>query len=108
MLHSIPSVSSATRNAVAAVLAALPGLPAECQRAMLAVLDRPADVPPVLVDSVLSRCDAAARFNRSTRTLSAWAKAGVLRPVILPGRKRSCGFRASDIARLIAGVEGGK
>jgi hypothetical protein len=55
-------------------------------------------------DCILSRRATAERFNRSTRTLAFWAKQGILRPVILPGRKRACGFRASDVAALIGGA----
>ncbi len=54
-------------------------------------------------DFVLSRRATAERFRRSTRTIAAWAKDGILHPVKLPGRKRACGFRASDVAALIAG-----
>lgn len=60
-------------------------------------------------DRILTRRATAERFNRSTRTLGMWARAGILKPVVLPGRKRAVGFRASDVDLLIAGgaVTGG-
>ena len=54
---------------------------------------------------ILPRGEVARRFNRSLRFVDHLAKAGTLRRVKLPGRKRACGFLASDVERLMS-VEG--
>jgi hypothetical protein len=54
-------------------------------------------------DRVLSVGQVAERFGRSKRSIALWARAGVIQRVLLPGRKRACGFRESDVVRLIAG-----
>jgi hypothetical protein len=52
---------------------------------------------------VLSRADVAGRFNRSVRFVDDLGKAGILRRVKLPGRKRACGFLAEEVERLMIG-----
>jgi len=52
---------------------------------------------------VLSRADVARRFNRSLRFVDHLAKAGTLRRVKLPGRKRACGFLAEEVERVMIG-----
>ncbi|MFZ4396556.1 MAG: hypothetical protein ACOYOU_13115 [Kiritimatiellia bacterium] len=54
---------------------------------------------------ILNRLDVAARFNRSLRFVDHLAKAGTLRRVKLPGRKRGCGFLAEEVERVMAGEE---
>ena len=83
----------------AEIIVALAGLPENDPRlvAVGAALRR--DEKP---DRILSRSETAQRFNRSTRAVALWARAGILQSVMLPGRKRGVGFRESDVARLIA------
>lgn len=83
------------------VLVTIAGLPANDPR--LAAVAK-ALAGRTEADCILTRRATAERFNRSTRTLGMWARAGILKPVVLPGRKRACGFRASDVAALIGGA----
>jgi len=92
-----------TKTAIAAIVAADDSLTGDERRAIVARLNESADKPRLPVDRILSIPDTAGLFNRSSRTVKAWAQAGILQRVILPGRKRACGFRQSDIERLIAG-----
>ncbi len=50
---------------------------------------------------ILPRREVARRFNRSLRFVDHLAKAGTLRRVKMPGRKRACGFLAEDVERLM-------
>ena len=50
---------------------------------------------------ILPRGEVARRFNRSLRFVDHLAKAGTLRRVKLPGRKRACGFLADEVERLM-------
>ncbi len=52
---------------------------------------------------ILLRGEVARRFNRSLRFVDHLAKAGTLRRVKLPGRKRACGFLAEEVERLMIG-----
>ena len=52
---------------------------------------------------VLSRADVAQRFHRSVRFVDDLGKAGILRRVKLPGRKRACGFLADEVERVMIG-----
>lgn len=52
---------------------------------------------------VLSRADVARRFNRSVRFVDDLGKAGILRRVKLPGRKRACGYLADEVERVMSG-----
>ena len=87
-----------TMRIVSSAIEADATIPADMRRKFLAQLQTGATP-----DRVISIADAADRFNRSRRTITAWANQGLLARVILPGRKRGCGFRESDVARLISG-----
>ena len=54
-------------------------------------------------DRILTPKEAAARLGRTTRTLARLADEGHIERVVFPGRKRGCGFRESDITKIIAG-----
>ena len=54
---------------------------------------------------ILPRAEVARRFNRSLRFVDHLAKAGTLRRVKLPGRKRACGFLAEEVERVMVGEE---
>ncbi len=45
--------------------------------------------------------EAARELGVCVRTLRTWAQDAQLRPVKLPGRKRTYGLRASDLEKLI-------
>lgn len=57
-------------------------------------------------EEILPRREAAKRFHRHPSFLDRAVRAGLIAPVKLTGRTRACGFRSSDIAKLMAGGEG--
>ena len=66
------------------------------------------EVPPTTATTtteVLPRREAAQRFHRHPSFVDRLVRTGLLSPVKLKGRKRSCGFRVSDIEALLAGGE---
>jgi predicted DNA-binding transcriptional regulator AlpA len=54
-------------------------------------------------ERLIRRHEAAKRFSVSVRAIDRWAKTGILKKRVLPGRKRACGFLASEVQALIAG-----
>ena len=54
-------------------------------------------------DRILRRAQAAEMLGRSTKTIDRLASEGVLRRITFPTRKRSAGFRLSDLDGLVAG-----
>ena len=54
-------------------------------------------------DRVLKPAEVATRFGVSKRSIALWSRKGIIQRIMLPGRKRGCGYRESDVARLIAG-----
>ena len=57
-------------------------------------------------EEILPRREAAKRFHRHPSCLDRAVRAGLIAPVRLKGRTRACGFRASDLEKLMAGGEG--
>lgn len=58
--------------------------------------------PAAPVDRRIRRWhEAAEELGVSVRTLRTWAKLARIRPVQLPGRKRSYGLRVSDLEKLV-------
>jgi hypothetical protein len=99
---------SVTMDAVKAVMKADPTLTPAQRARLLAILrnpGKPAETPRVAPceRSILPRGEVARRFNRSLRFVDHLAKAGILRRVKLPGRKRACGFLAEEVERVMAG-----
>lgn len=98
-----------TADAVKAVLKADPGLtPAERARILALIRNHGRDSEtPRTVQSVekriLVRAEVARRFGRTTRFVDYLAKAGALRRVKMPGRKRACGFLAEEVEKLMVG-----
>lgn len=54
-------------------------------------------------DRIIPRKAVASLFNRTTRAVDKWAREGLLTRVKLPGRKRSVGFRESEVIALMGG-----
>lgn len=50
---------------------------------------------------LLRRAEAARRLGHSVRWLDDLARAGIVRKIKLPGRRRSAGFRLADIEELL-------
>jgi hypothetical protein len=102
---------STTMDAVKALLKADPALtPADRARIVASVRNhgREAETPRAAAapeKRILPRGEVARRFNRSLRFVDHLAKAGTLRRVRLPGRKRACGFLSEDVERLMTGEE---
>ena len=98
-----------TLDAVKAVLKADPVLtPADRVRIVASVRNhgKEAETPravAVAEKRILPRAEVARRFNRSLRFVDHLAKAGTLRRVTLPGRKRACGFLAEEVERVMIG-----
>ena len=73
------------------------------QAALLALQSEPATPTATIAEEILPRAKAAKRFHRHPSFLDRAVRAGLIEPVRMKGRTRSCGFRASDIERLMAG-----
>ena len=97
-----------TLDAVKAVLKADPALtPGDRARIVASVRNHGKESETLRTIAVpekriLPRAAVALRFNRSLRFVDHLAKAGILRRVTLPGRKRACGFRAEEVDQLIS------
>ncbi len=52
---------------------------------------------------IIKRQEVARRLGYSTRLVDQLGAAGTLERVTLPGRQRGCGYRLSDVEKLIAG-----
>lgn len=52
-------------------------------------------------ERIVLRKEAAQRLGRSLRTIDALSRSGALPKIKLPGRKRGCGFRESDLLNLM-------
>ncbi|MDD5705845.1 MAG: hypothetical protein PHR35_07960 [Kiritimatiellae bacterium] len=100
-----------TVEAVKALLKADPVLtPLDRQRIVTAIRNHGKDAAPpqracVVEKRILSRRDVARRFSRSVRFVDDLGKAGILRRVKLPGRRRACGFLAEEVERVMGGEE---
>lgn len=97
-----------TQDAVKAMLRADPSLtPADRNRILATIRNHgktPANSEPAAPEPrIIRRKEAARRFSCSMRALDNWARVGLLRRVILPGRVRAAGFREADIVSLIEG-----
>jgi hypothetical protein len=60
-----------------------------------------ADIKP---QEIVKRAEFALRAKVTERVVDMWAKQGLIQKVRLPGRARGLGFRASDVDRLLAGL----
>lgn len=79
--------------------------PATLLQRKAALIALQSDAPPAAgstAEEILPRRDAAKRFHRHPSFLDRAVRAGLLKPVKLAGRTRSCGFRASDLEALMA------
>jgi hypothetical protein len=98
-----------TLDAVKALLKADPALtPTDRARIVASVRNHGREVETTRTSAVtekriLPRAEVARRFNRSLRFVDHLAKAGTLRRVTLPGRKRACGFLADEVERVMTG-----
>ena len=82
-----------------------PAAPAQRVASYLALQAISPSASEVKADEVLPRREAAQRFHRHPSFIDRAVRAGLLAPVRLKGRKRACGFRASDLEKLMAGGE---
>jgi len=96
-----------TLDATKAMLKADPSVtPAERSHllALLRNCGKPEAPPPAPSEPrIVRRAEAARRLGVSLRAVDHWARTGILRKVVLPGRVRAAGFRESDITDLITG-----
>jgi len=93
-----------TKTAVAAILKADPTLNNGDRARLVALMEKP-ELDPVTgpASRLLRKSEVAERFNRSKRAVDYWVKAGILKPVRLPGQSRAIGFREADVAALAGG-----
>lgn len=102
-----------TREVISAALRGHVTLtPAERKRRMQLITAPPQEplLPPPPagpVERILDRKQTAQRFGKSFRFVDRLAAEGVLKKIVLPNRKRACGFREADVIRLIATAAGG-
>jgi hypothetical protein len=67
----------------------------------LGLAEGPAQVPP---DRIIPIEEAAARLNRTKRSLHQLARKGAIKKFKIPGLIRACGVRESDLNALIRGA----
>lgn len=82
--------------------------PATLIQRKAALIALQSDAPPATgtaAEEILPRREAATRFHRHPSFVDRLVRDGQLVPVRLKGRTRACGFRVSDIERLMAGAE---
>ena len=82
--------------------------PATLLQRKAALVALQSDAPPATgtaAEEIIPRRKAADRFHRHPSFIDRAVRAGLLAPVRLKGRKRACGFRASDLEKLMAGGE---
>lgn len=93
-----------TQTAISAMLKADPSLTPDARAAIVAAIrnhgknTRPEAAP---VARLLKRREVAERLGCCPRTVDGLARAGSLRRVLLPGRRRGAGFIESDVTRLL-------
>ena len=83
--------------------------PATLLQRKAALIALQSDAPPATgtaAEEIIPRRKAAESFHRHPSFVDRLVRAKVLEPVRLKGRTRACGFRRSDIERLMAGGEG--
>lgn len=78
-----------------------PASPLQRKAAIVALQSDAPATTETAIDEILPRRQAAEKFHRHPSFLDRAVRAGLLEPVKLKGRSRSCGFRASDLARLM-------
>lgn len=97
-----------TKEAVAAVLKGDPTVTAQDRTQIVAVLQNHGRTGPVAGTTreprILRRNETARRMGCTTRHVDNLAREGILTRIILKGRKRSSGFRESEVNSLIGGV----
>jgi hypothetical protein len=99
-------------DAMRALLKADPGLTPVDRARIVATIrnhgrDGDAMKPRETETRILTRAEVARRFGRTLRFVDHLARAGTLRRVTLPGRKRACGFLAAEVEKVMTG-EGGE
>jgi predicted DNA-binding transcriptional regulator AlpA len=92
-----------TKQAVTAIIKADPTLNTNDRVRLIALLDKGDKQPDTAPVRIMKRREVAALVGRSTRTIDLWRKAGLLKPVQLPGHSRALGFRLSEVQKLVGG-----
>jgi len=93
-----------TAQAVVAMLKVDPTINASERARIVDLLTKPPKTDdPTATARILKRGEVAKLVGRSTRTIDLWRKAGLLKPVQLPGHSRALGFRLSEVQKLVGG-----
>lgn len=100
-------MKAATEKALAAIIAADETISQRDAAAALALLrdglslaqstSAAARVP------YMTRAEAAKALKVSLPTISTWGRAGIIRRVAVPGRRRALGYRAEDVENILNG-----
>lgn len=91
-----------TDKAIAAILAADETIKSADAKKALAIL-RGTDAGQ---GTVLTRAEAAQRLRVVPRTVTRWAREGLLRCVVVPGRKAAHGYTLASVEALLQSGEG--
>lgn len=86
-----------------AIRAAASAPPEARRRALEALLGNSNTERPIATMKALRWPAAAGMAGCTTKTLRSWAKAAGIKPILLPGRKRSFGIREGDVLNMIGG-----
>ena len=98
-------MKTATLTALRAILESDPPRSEKDRTELLATLGVETGAAPA--DRLLTFAQAAERLGRGVRIIHTLARRGALQKYKMPGGQRFAGVRASDIDRLLAGVEVG-
>jgi hypothetical protein len=100
-------MKTATLTALRAILESDPIRSEKDRSELFRVLGVESTTAPDASDRLLTFTQAAERLGRGVRIIHTLARRGALKKFVLPGGVRCAGVRASDIDRLLAGVEAG-
>jgi len=93
-----------TAQAVVAMLKVDPTINTSERARIVDLLTKPPKADdPTATARILKRGEVAKLVGRSTRTIDLWRKAGLLKPVQLPGHSRALGFRLTEVQKLVGG-----
>lgn len=93
-------MQSSTKEAMTAILRTDPTINTSERTRLVGLLNSP-EKQATEPGKICKRKEVAARVGRSTRTIDYWVKAGLLKPVKLPGHSRALGFRECDVRALV-------
>ena len=91
-----------TDNTITALLSADETITESQARAALDIL-RGVKRGEERADYPLTRAEAAKRLRVSNNTITNWGKAGIIRRVTIPGRRKALGYSEADVCAILNG-----